>query len=513
LVGLRTGSGKNNYFGIGAKVEVKSGDLYQSCFVSKPISHFGLGYRTEADIVRVLWTNGVPQNLFKPGSDQALLEKQILKGSCPFLYAWNGDRYEFVTDVLWRSALGMPLGIMGGETAYAFSDPSEDYFKIPGDMLKEIDGHYSLQLTAELWETAYFDQVKLLVVDHPESSDIFVDERFTPPPYPPLQIHRVGQKRFPKAVQDEWGNDLKEVTREKDNIYVSNLISDRYQGVTKPHDLIIDLGTIADKEKIVLYLNGWLFPTDASINLAISQSSITSVFPPRLQVLNKQGKWQTVIDNISFPMGKNKYIVLDLTDKFLSEDYRLRIRTTMQIYWDYIFFTTEQTNIPIEVQTLQPQSADLHYRGYSRMYRKGGRYGPFWFDYDDVSTEPLWRDLVGDYTRYGDVRELLLEADSKYIITNAGDEISLEFESTSETRLKPGWRRDFIIYTNGWLKDGDLNTASGQTVEPLPFRGMSRYPYGSTESYPDDTEHRQYLKKYNTRKITADRLRKQLLIN
>ena len=196
-MGLRSGSGKNNYFGIGAKVEVKSGELYQSVFVSEPVSHFGLGARTKADIVRVLWTNGVPQNLFEPGSDQALLEKQILKGSCPFLYAWNGERYEFVTDVLWRSALGMPLGIMGGETAYAFAEPAEDYFKIPGDMLKEKEGTYSIQLTAELWETAYFDQVKLMVIDHPDTTDIYVDERFTPPPFPPLYLFHVSQKKYP----------------------------------------------------------------------------------------------------------------------------------------------------------------------------------------------------------------------------------------------------------------------------------------------------------------------------
>jgi hypothetical protein len=511
LVGLRSGSGKNNYFGIGAKIEVKAGELYQSQVVSGPVSHFGLGQRTNADVVRVLWTNGVPQNLFKPGTDQALLEKQILKGSCPFLYAWDGEKYEFVTDVLWRSALGMPLGIMGGETAYAFSDPSQDYFKIPGKMLQEKDGIYSLQLTAELWETAYVDQVKLIVVDHPDTSDIFVDERFTPPPFPPLQIYRVGKKIYPKSVSDDLGNDLRQVTRYKDNMYISTLKSDRYQGITQPHDLILDLGPFSEQEEIVLYLNGWIFPTDASINVAISQSSQTSVYPPFLQVKNKRGEWQTVIDNISFPMGKNKYVILDLTDKFLSKNRQVRIRTTMQIYWDYIFFTNRKSDIPLKVQTILPEFADLHYRGFSRMDRKGGRYGPFWFDYNDVSIDPKWKDLVGYYTRYGDVQELLLEPDSKYVIANAGDEITLEFDATGVSDPAPGWTRDFIIYTNGWLKDGDLNTASGQTVEPLPFIGMSRYPYGSGEFYPEDEDHQLYLKMYNTRKVTTENLRNSMV--
>ena len=511
LVGLRTGSGKNNYFGIGCKLEVKSGELYQSKTVTGRISHFGLGKKTRADVVRVLWTNGVPQNLFEPGSNQALLEKQILKGSCPFLYAWNGEKYEFVTDVLWRSALGMPLGIMGGETAYAFSDPSEDYFRIPGDMLKKKDGAYSLRLTGELWETPYFDQVKLLAVDHPDSSDIYVDERFTPPPFKPLYLYRTGTKKAPAFVTDDQGNDLLQTAMYKDNVYISDMSSELYQGVTKPHDLIIGLGAFSKGEKITLFLNGWVFPTDASINVALSQSHKNLVLPPSVQVKDAKGQWRTVIENISFPMGKNKFVILDLTGKFLSTDHTVRIRTSMQIYWDYIFFTIGEPDIPIHEYTLLPGQADLHYRGFSRMYRKGGRYGPFWFDYNDMSVDPAWRDLEGHYTRYGDVKDLLLRADSKYVIANAGDEIAVEFDASGIPDPPAGWSRDFIIYTNGWLKDGDLNTARGQTVEPLPFIGMSKYPYGSEEHYPMDADHQRYLKQYNTRKVTTERFRKRVI--
>ncbi len=511
LVGLRTGSGKNNYFGIGAKVELKAGELYQSQVVTKPVIHFGMGQKTKADIVRVLWTNGVPQNLFEPGSDQEILEEQILKGSCPFIYAWNGDKYEFVTDVLWRSAIGMPLGIMGGETAYAFSDPAEDYFKIHGEMLKKKDDNYSLKLTAELWETAYFDQVKLLVVDHPETSDIYLDERFTPPPFPPLKFYQVSEKKYPKSIIDDRGNDLSEITRSHDDIYVSDLNPQKYQGITKLHDIIMDLGDLSGEKEIVLYLNGWVFPTDASINMAVSQSSENLIHPPSLQVKEKNGRWKTVIENFFFPMGKNKTVILDLSDKFLSDNYQVRIRTGMQIYWDHIFYSLSESEIPLRVNNLTPSFADLHYRGFSRMYRKGGRYGPFWFEYNDVSEDPKWRDLEGTYTRYGDVNDLLLEADSKYIITNAGDEISLEFNAEEVPDLPEGWSRDFVIYTNGWLKDGDLNTSKGQTVEPLPFKGMSKYPYGENEHYPRDTEHQQFLKKYITRKVTTDNYKKLLI--
>ena len=87
---------------------------------------------------------------------------------------------------------------------------------------------------------------------------------------------------------------------------------------------------------------------------------------------------------------------------------------------------------------------------------------------------------------------------------NAGDEISLEFISSDLPSLPKNWRRDFLFYNDGWLKDGDLNTAHGQTVEPLPFHGMSAYPYGFGDTYPTDSDYIEYMNMYNTRTVTTD---------
>ena len=88
---------------------------------------------------------------------------------------------------------------------------------------------------------------------------------------------------------------------------------------------------------------------------------------------------------------------------------------------------------------------------------------------------------------------------------NAGDEISLKFDASELPKLKPGWSRDFIFYNDGWLKDGDLNTARGQTVAPLPFHGMVSYPEGAENgSYPKDENLIKYRKEYNTRKVTTE---------
>ena len=503
LAGLRTGSSKNNYFGFGSKVEVKSGGLYQMRHVNKTVSHFGLGNRAGADVVRVLWSNGVPQNRFTPQKNQTIVETQILKGSCPYLYAWNGNEYAFVTDVLWPSALGMPLGIMAGEPLYAFPNSTDEYLWMPGEKVHVRDGKYTLQFTTELWESPYLDKINLVVLDHPENVDVYINETFTPPPYPPFRIYSVAKKYIPLSAVDQLGNDLRNDLLVQDEEYTMHLTPGKYQGITELHDLILDFGDLDHADSIFLFLQGWLFPTDASINVNISQSSETGLTFPQLQVVNRKGDWETVIDNLGFPKGKNKTMIFDLTGKFIVADYRVRIRTNMEIYWDHIFMTTDVTNNNLTVVNLQPASADLHYRGFSMISRKdfGSPHIP---DYYNITTGQKWRDLTGTYTRYGDVLPLLLESDSKYVIMNAGDEISLEFIASDLPRLPENWRRDFLFYNDGWLKDGDLNTAHGQTVEPLPFHGMSAYPYGFGDAYPTDSDYIEYMNMYNTRTVTTD---------
>ncbi len=500
LVGLGPGSGKNNHFSIGAKLEVRAQDLYQMRAVAEPVTHFGLGLRRQADVVRAVWTNGVPQNWLYRDGDQRLVEQQVLKGSCPFLYAWNGEAYEFVTDLMWRSAIGMPLGIMGArEATYAPPGASQEYVRIPGELLQPRDGVYSLQVTAELWEFIYVDEVQLLVVDHPDAVDVYVDEKFVPPAPAELEVYQVARPRTPVAATDDRGNDLLDALRDPDDVYVANFTPARYQGITQLHDLVLDLGDLSGAERVTLFLRGWIFPTDASINVAMSQTAAVQAVVPSVQVVGRDGTWHTVVPSMSFPAGKNKLVVLDLTGLFPTDDYRVRIRTNMDVRWDHVFFTTEALESPLRTTTLAPASADFHYRGFSRPYRKGGRYGPHWFDYARVTTESPWLPLEGALTRHGDVLPLLLASDDMYVVMGPGDEATVEFEAAGVPPLPEGWSRDFLLYSDGWVKDADRNTAFGKTVNPLPFHRMSRYPYGTEETYPDDVAHREYLETYQTR--------------
>lgn len=509
LVGLRAGSAKNNHFGIGAKVEMRSGDLYQSLVVTEPGVHLGLGNRTKADVIRITWTNGVPQNIFMPGADQAIIEAQTLKGSCPFLYTWNGKGYVFAKDIIWRSALGMPLGIMGGTTKYGFADASDDYIRIPGEMLQPKEGKYSIQVTSELWETIYMDQIQLVAVDHPDSVDIYVPEQFTPPPFPGCKIYQVSKKHFPVSAIDSEGNDVLALINKEDDQYVAGFTPDKYQGITEMHELILDPGKAGQSKNLYMYLNGWIFPSDASINVAMSQTDALKVISPEIQVINKKGEWVTV-SNLGFPMGKDKMVIADLSGKFLSADRRIKIKSNMEVYWDQVFFSEANPDYQVVKTVLNPESADIHYRGFSKSYRKGGRYGPHWFDYSTVDKNRKWRDLTGNYTRYGDVLPLLAGSDNLYIISNAGDETTISFDTKSLPELKQGWKRDFLIHSVGWVKDGDINTALGSEVLPLPFHGMKSYPPSKQDVFPNDPVLQKVLQEYNTRVVTQDDYRNAL---
>jgi Flp pilus assembly protein TadD len=504
LIALRTGSGKNNNFGIGATIEVRAGEIYQTRVVTGRVTLFGLGPHLKADVLRVRWTNGVPETIYFPGTDQDVLELEQLKGSCAFLYTWDGKRFRFVTDVMWRSALGMPLGIMGGSrrAAYAPAGASQEYLRIPGDALQSRNGRYILQFTEELWETAYLDEIRLLAVDHPDTVDVFVDERFVPPGPVELRLFQAVRRRLPRSAIDDRSEDVLAALRERDDVYVSNFTPTQYQGLVEPHDLVLDLGEDAGRAGTSLFLRGWIYPTDASINVALSQQTRVRTQLPSLEVRDARGRWTIAIPNIGFPSGKDKTIVIDLAGRFPTTDHHVRIRTNMQIYWDHAFVSRHAPASPVRITPLPPLSADLHFRGFSRMYRRGGRYGPHWFAYDDATTEWPWRPIEGAFTRFGDVLPLLRSADDMYAIMAPGDETTVEFDAAAASPLPPGWRRTFLLYTGGWIKDADLNTAFGNTVEPLPFRAIMEYPYAPGESYPADSAHQRYRREYNTRLVT-----------
>ena len=116
-----------------------------------------------------------------------------------------------------------------------------------------------------------------------------------------------------------------------------------------------------------------------------------------------------------------------------------------------------------------------------------------------MTKESPWRTIEGAFTRFGNVLPLLGRSDDMYIIMAPGDETTVEFDARSAASLPQGWTRDFLLYTDGWIKDSDLNTAFGTTVAPLPFHGIKEYPYAPGDAYPTDSAHQRFVRDYNTR--------------
>jgi hypothetical protein len=63
--------------------------------------------------------------------------------------------------------------------------------------------------------------------------------------------------------------------------------------------------------------------------------------------------------------------------------------------------------------------------------------------------------------------------------------------------------RDYFFFVACWFKDppGGWGYGFTFTVDPLPFMGMSGFPYTAAESYPYIAANLAYLKEYNTRVI------------
>jgi Tfp pilus assembly protein PilF len=501
------GDGRINSFAVGGEVDVRAGLLYQKQLITGPLLHFGLGEHRAATVARIIWPNGDVQAEFKLRSNQVVVARQRLKGSCPWVFAYDGQGMRFITDFLWRSPLGLRMNAQ--DTADLLM--TEDWVKIRGDQLVPRDGVYDLRITAELWETHFFDHVSLLVVDHPPGTDVYVDERFAVPP-PPLTVYATAPPRPVARAWDDQGQEVTDIVQRRDGRYLDTFGRGTYQGITRDHYVDIDLGHhVPPSAPLWLLASGWTRPTDSSINVAISQGRHTPPQSLRLEVPDGKGGWAVAKSNLGFPAGKTKTILLDLQGIWQpGTPRRVRLRTNMEIYWDALAWAPALPDAELKTQRLHPQTAELRYRGFS-VAHAADRSSPEVPQYHALEgTAPHWRDLIGYYTRFGDVRELLQAVDDRYVIMNAGDEMVLHFEAPPPPAA--GWSRDFVLIGDGWVKDGDYNTTFSKTVLPLPAHDQPHYtiPPGSLEDDPVYRRHSRDWQRYHTRYMTPQHFHEAL---
>jgi hypothetical protein len=138
----------------------------------------------------------------------------------------------------------------------------------------------------------------------------------------------------------------------------------------------------------------------------------------------------------------------------------------------------------LKVTRLEVGYATLSARGCMQEFSPDGRQ-PTLYDYDRLDSVPV-SPPAGRVTRYGDVTGLLRETDDRFVIFGPGDELTVRFDARKLPALPPGWSRSFVLRTWGYCKDSGLFTSTGESVEPLPFRAMHRYPYGTEEHFPAD---------------------------
>ena len=550
----------SNRSGIGAKIEVRSGSLMQKLesYSASPAPApadfiFGLGKRASVDAVRVLWPAGIVQAETEIGKTQSataslvngnrfltlsVTELDRKPSSCPYLYAWNGERFAFITDFMG----GGEMGHLEEPGLYNTPDPDE-YVRIRGEQLKERNGRYELRVTNELEEALFVDQLQLIAVAHPEDVEIYPNEGLISPPLPPFKLYATRQARTPISAVDDHGHDVLSRITQLDRQYPDDFRLQPIRGYAEEHTLTLKL--LEEKSKvqsptskvglhdsavnvdnrssratkpasdigpwtldnqtshgrIILLLTGWTDYAWSSDNLAASQGGKAMILP-MLQVKDEKGHWRTIIENVGVPVGRPQTVILDLTDKFLTANREVRIVTNMRIYWDQILVDNSPGDFSFHMTRLDPVLANLRWRGFSRELTADG-HAPFTYDYDQVSFSSPWKVMRGRYTREGDVRELLRKSDDMFVISRPGDEISLSFAADELPPLPPGWTRTFLLYSDGFSKEMDINSASPDDIYPLPFHGMTKYPYADPVFYPLTETLRGYLERYNTRVVMS----------
>lgn len=459
----------SNRSGAGSKVEMRAGSLKQTreTFASTPAPApadivFGLGGRTAVDAVRVLWPAGLVQSEIQPPPSRLFVIKELDRkpSSCPYLFTWNGKRFQFITDFLGGGEFGY------WEAPGVRNEPAPDEFvRISGDALKPHDGTYELHVTNELEESLYLDHVRLEAVTHTAGIEVYPNGGLTSPT-PPHIFYAVRSRREVLSASDDRGRDVRGAVASIDRRAPDGFPLERIRGYARTHALTIRVDDRAD----VLLLTGWTDYAFSADNVAAYQQGL-HLSPPELQVRGADGRWKTAIRDIGFPAGRPQTLVVDLRPPGTRGRHEFRIVTNMRVYWDRIAAGT-LVDMKLDRRRLDVRMASLAWRGFSA---ESTATEPFEYDYSRVSKVSPWKTMTGRYTAEGDVRPLLAEVDDEFVIARPGDDISLAFDATTLPPLAPGQARTFLLYANGFSKEMDLQSASPDTVDPLPSHNLAAH--------------------------------------
>ena len=502
---IRLYGNRSNASGIGIQVEtVTTGLRLKRTVHSLPIE-IGIGKNKLLHSLNARWFDLSLFNLdvkVKPSETLTLTELILPTGSCPYLYAWDGEKHRFVTDLLGASPLGLPVA----EGVYIDAHPDEIVWIGDETNFQPIDGNYQLQLTEELREILYLDEAKLLAVDVPIGTEVHPTTKLLQKgPYPPAGLTALAKRKPLRRAKRSDGLDVTAALLANDDQWVSpvELRLPQLRGLAKPYSIEFDFGPLDTGAPLALAMTGWLHFGGGMANIAASHHSDLPFPFPKLEAQVANGTWQKINVTVGAPVGKTKTIVVDLAGKLPNDAKRLRLSMAFEIHWNRIALF-EKTSLP-SVATMHPTTTDLHWHGYGAIEDLPSHL-PLTPIHDQTGDMPNWRITPSGWvTRYGDVNELIAVKDNRLALIAAGDELTLGFAATKLPTQRPHTARHFFLFTSGWDKDADFHVAQGWTVEPLPWHGMDAQRYGR-EPRPklDDG----WIKKYNTRWIGPRPLQK-----
>jgi Tfp pilus assembly protein PilF len=494
----------DNKNGIGTKVEIYAGALYQKWEVAGASGYLGqnsnsvlagLGPEKNVEVVRLLWPTGVPQDEINLAAKKfhLLAELDRRGSSCPVLFSWNGREYEFIADMIGPGVVGH--WIAPGERDVP--DPDE-YLKVAARSVRPLNGLLSFRFLEPMEETVYLDQVRLLAIDHPASYEVNPNERFvSAPPFPEFRVIASRNAHPPLNAWDDRGNNVLSLISKRDRKYVTDFDSVPFVGFAKLHWLELDLGEWDSTKPLRLIMDGYTDYFTATSMYAADQADI-KVIAPYVEALDAQGKWNRVVDDMGFPAGLERTMVADLTGKIPAGTRRIRIVNNLKIYWDAVRIDQTPDTQGVRVSEVPLAKADLAFLGFPREQRLQPA-SDTTYSYTRRSKTGPYARAAGNYTRFGDVKHLLGSSDDKFTVFGSGEGLKLDFDPKNLPSLPAGWVRDYFFYADGFEKDLDFYAANAFTVEPLPRHSSVPYPYPAGEEYPSDQSHLDYQLDFNTR--------------
>jgi ASPIC and UnbV len=501
----------DNKSAIGTKVEVLANGSKQKFEVAGSSGYLsqgptdilvGLGKTDHVDVVRMVWPTGVPQDEIDVAATKPLVLQELDRrgSSCPVLFAWDGKKYQFVSDVIGAAVVGHWMSPFTRNE----NDPDE-WVKVDGSTLQSRNGRLSLRFGEPMEEVNYIDQLRLVAIDHPEGTEVYPDERFlSEKPFakgsPVIASH---DTHLPAGAWDDRGENVLPRLAKRDRKYVHDFKNLTYAGFANRHTLTLDLGDWSDRHPLRLFLHGFIEYFSATSMYAAWQAGLRPE-PPYIEAQMPDGSWTKVIEDMGFPAGLPRTIVVDLTGKLPPHVRRIRMRTNLQIYWDQILVDNADESKSMRAVELPLASASVAFRGYPQQVDSETP-GDITYDYQRISLTGPFQWPRGSFTHYGPVTSLLRQLDDEYVIFGSGDEIDAEFSDAVIPALPPHWKRDYFFYANGYVKDMDFYEALPFTIAQLPFQSMSSYPYPWKEHFPEDIQRLDYRLDWNDRFESGDR--------